>query len=647
MLRRFMVVGLALLFGRIAAAQDTPRDTVRLADLVVTATRLPMPRASVASTVTVLTGETLRAQGIQTVGDALRAVPGAAPVQNGSYGAVTSLFLRGGESDYVQVLVDGVQLNGPGGAFNYAALTTDNVERIEIVAGPTSVLYGSDAVAGVVQIFTRRGRGPTAIEAGVRGGTHNTLTTDAGLQGGTNNMDYSFGLSRFTTDGSYPYNNEHRNAVASGRFRVAPDPRTDATLTLRYTDNEFHYPTSFDGTLVDQNQFTFASGTVLGVDAGRRWSNRVEARVLLASSESDDGSDDQPDSSADTLGTFATASLNHHQRRSADLRVIYYLGAPGVVTTGVKIESQATRGVSESLSAFGAFSSSSHFHRVNRAGYVQALLEPVSRLSLTVGGRVDENEQFGTFGTYRAGASLRAVGGLRFRAAVGTAFKEPTFFENFDGGFSRGNPDLKPEQSASWEAGVEQADPRGRWRIAGVYFSQRFRDLIQYTFLPAVPMGPNYVNVAAAEASGFELSASVSVAGFAADASYTNLRSNVSESGFDSGPDATFVENARLLRRPTHLASVRLSRDLAGHGSVSGAVRHVGDRDDMDFSRFRRTVLPAYTVVDLSGEAILHRAQPHVSATLRVENVLDRQYAEVFNFPARGRTVTVGGRIGY
>jgi len=140
-----------LLYG-----QET-QDTTRLAELVVTPTRLPTPADAVVSSVTVITGEDLRARGVRFVQDALREVPGAAVVQVGSFGGVSSLFLRGGESDYVKVLIDGVPANQSGGAFNWANLTTDNVDRIEIMRGPGSVIYGSDAVSGVVQIFTRGG----------------------------------------------------------------------------------------------------------------------------------------------------------------------------------------------------------------------------------------------------------------------------------------------------------------------------------------------------------------------------------------------------------------------------------------------------------------------------------------------------------
>ncbi|MBI4421168.1 MAG: TonB-dependent receptor, partial [Gemmatimonadetes bacterium] len=434
---------LLLIGGREAVAQS-PRDTFQLSEIVVTATRVPTSRASVASTVTVIPGEVLRAQGVRYVADALRLVPGAAVAQNGSFGAVTSLFLRGGESDYVKVLVDGVPLNAAGGAIDLGGLTADNVDRIEIVAGPTSVLYGSDAVAGVVQIFTRRGRGPGAVETGFRAGTYGSRMLEAALSGGRDDLDYSFSASRFTTDGSYAFNNGARNAVASGRVHLAPDARTDGTLTLRYQDNVFHFPTDGAGRLVDQNQFTYEHGTTIALEAGRLFTDRLEARLQLTSHQRDGGADDRKDGAADTLGFYAFQSLNRGERRSADLLANWHAGNRGVVTLGGRLELEQERGFNASQSQFGPSSGQSDFSRTNRAYYAQALLEPRRGLSLTAGSRLDDNGSFGAFATYRVGASYR-LAGTRIRGSLGSGFKEPTFFENFATGFVTGNPALKPE----------------------------------------------------------------------------------------------------------------------------------------------------------------------------------------------------------
>src|SRR5688500_11803681 len=162
------------------AAQEQRRDTARVDPVVVTATRVPLDRASLPVAVTIITGEELRIRGVTTVADALQDVTSAYVAQAGSQGATTSLFLRGGESKYVKVLIDGVPANDPGGAFDFGSLTTDNIERIEVVRGPASVIHGADAVTGVVHIITRRGEGAPAGEVSVRAGLAPRHRTPAG-----------------------------------------------------------------------------------------------------------------------------------------------------------------------------------------------------------------------------------------------------------------------------------------------------------------------------------------------------------------------------------------------------------------------------------------------------------------------------------
>ena len=179
----------------VLAAQEQ-QDTTRLQELVVTATLSPLPADAVVSSVTTITGEELRARGVRLVQDAIRQVPGAMVVQGSSYGGVSSLFLRGGESDYVKVLIDGVPVNRSGGGYNWANLTTDNIERIEILRGPASVLSGSDAVTGVVQVFTRRGTAGLAVEGGAEAGSFGTILGQASVLGGTERVHYSADASR-------------------------------------------------------------------------------------------------------------------------------------------------------------------------------------------------------------------------------------------------------------------------------------------------------------------------------------------------------------------------------------------------------------------------------------------------------------------
>src|SRR3989449_8813020 len=258
---------------------QAPPDPVELNPVVVTATRIPTPAEDLPVAVTVIGGAALRRQGIRSVAEALRAVPGATVVTTNAYGSQTSLFLRGGESDYVKVLIDGVPQNAPGGAYDFANLTADNVERIEVVRGPASVLYGSDAMTGVVQIFTREGRGAAHGSVAVTGGTYGSNAVDATLTGGGERAGYAVGLSRFSSDGVYSIDNQYRNEVLSGRVRVRPDERTDAALSLRYGDALYHFPTDGGGAVVSNNQHQIDRGPPIGLDLWHRFRGLVERRV--------------------------------------------------------------------------------------------------------------------------------------------------------------------------------------------------------------------------------------------------------------------------------------------------------------------------------------------------------------------------------
>src|SRR5882672_5881785 len=227
--RKSLFIAAASAFPLLASptAGAQAKDTVQLGTVVVSASKVPRPAATLSQAVTVLLGDNLRARGVTRVTDALREVPGASIVQTGSFGGITSLFLRGGESRYTKVLIDGVPVNAPGGFFDFSHLTTDNVDRIEIVRGPASVLYGADAVSGIVQIFTRKGGDPRA-SVGLRGGTYHSLDIDGDAAGSTPLGGFSLGAAHHSTKGILPFNNEYRNGTLSSALTVAEGASGDA-----------------------------------------------------------------------------------------------------------------------------------------------------------------------------------------------------------------------------------------------------------------------------------------------------------------------------------------------------------------------------------------------------------------------------------
>jgi vitamin B12 transporter len=640
-LRRLLTLSLLTPVGVSGQAPDT----VTLKPVVVTASRFPQSPDAVSATVTVLHGDDLRARGIRTVLEGLRATPGATVVQSGPFGSQTSLFVRGGESDHVKVLLDGVPLNQPGGSFNFAHLTTDLVERIEVVRGPASVLYGSDAVTGVVQIFTRPGTRGQQLTAGYRAGDYGSHAVEARVEGGGEQAGYAFGFSRFTTRGQYAFNNRYRNAVFSGRLRVQPDDHTDAALSLRYADNVYHVPTDGSGAVVDHNAFSLENGPAAALEVRRRLSPTLEVGLLVTGALTDGGFDNQRDSAADST---VFRSLDNMRRVGADVRANLTPRAGTTLTAGLALEEERLRSFNVCNYSFGDCSGPPmDVRRRNGAVYGQALADLGRRVSLNIGARLEDNEKFGSFMTYRGGAAVRLGSATRLRASLGTGFKEPTFFENYSTGVTVGNPALKPERSRAFEAGVERRLAGGLVTLAATWFDQRFRDLVDFTFSAT----PNFNNIVGATADGVELEVrSAPAQGVDLAASYTYLRTGVTEVGFDSTAGAYFAPGATLLRRPGHsghlAATVRPSR----LGRLGLDVIYVGPRADQDFSSFpfRRVTLPSYVRVDMGGETELFGgkgAAPAVTLTARVENLFNGRYEEVKNFPARRRAAFVGGEL--
>jgi vitamin B12 transporter len=646
---RLALRAVPLLVLPVTLAGQSPTDTVELNPVVVTATRVPMPVDAVASAVTVVTGRELELRGIRTVAEALRNVPGAAVVETGSFGGQTALFLRGGESDYVKVLVDGVPQNQPGGAFDFADLTIDNVDRIEIVRGPASVLYGSDAVAGVIQVFTRTGSGAVRLTAAARAGTYGSAGYETGVAGGGSRASYSLTVSRFRSNGLYAYNSQYRNTVVSSRVHLAPDARTDASLTYRWGDDTHHFPTNGVGQPVDSNQFSADRGPSLSLDVGRRVGAGLEVRGVAALRELRLRSEDRPDSPGED-GSFESRDF---VGRASGGALATWRRAGTAVTAGIDYEDERQSGRSVVSASFGTFPDSIDVRRWNAGYYAQALVNGDSPLGLTLGARLDDNSQFGAHGTFRVGVSYRINPATRLRATVGTGYKEPTFFENFARGSVHGNPNLDPERSASWEAGFERTWSDERLRVALTYFDQRFRDLIEFTFTPAPPDTLNYFNVVGASARGIEASAELRLArGVVATLAYTYLHTRVDNPGLDSSADGLFVAGHRLLRRPMHTVTPQVSAALGGRGHVVLTGRLVGRRDDLDFSRptgERRVSLRSYVRVNLAGQYALlghDGAGRLVMLTAQIENLFDDRSPEIAGFLPRGRTVLAGGRVG-
>jgi vitamin B12 transporter len=631
-----------------SSAQIQP---IELEGFVVTGTPVPRTVGTVTSHVTILEGEDLRLRGVVRVSDALAEVPGLVMVPGGSYGSATSAFFRGAESDHVKVLVDGVPMNLAGGAFDFSGLTMADVERIEVVRGPASALYGSDAMAGVIQVITRKGRGPLRASVFSGGGTYGRLNVGAAVHGGGTRSAYSVTAVREKSDGILEFNNEFENTVVSGKVSVDPDDRTRLEIAGRYGDRTYHFPTDGSGNVVDRNAFTFGEELNLMAEAGRLISDRLELQATLKTHRWDGGSDDRTDGAADTLGFYGYVSNDRFRRTTGDIRVNLTPWAGAVLSAGLELEKENQESASESFSQWGPTAGDDSYDRWNQAYYAHLVAER-SDWAGNVGVRLDDNEQYGGFFTYQAGLTYTVrPSRTRFRGSLGKGMKEPTFLETSSSGFSVGNPDLDPEQSQVWEVGLEQPVGNSGFTTSLTWFQQRFEDLIQYTSIPLSPGGSNYYNVAVAEARGLEATVTAPFGDLTFTGAYTYLDSEVMDSGYDEGEGAVFVEGESLIRRPTHSGTLGVFYHV-GRGSITGDIRWTGTRSDRDFSAWPAVPveLLSYTLVGIGFQWSLLEAEsdrPGVAVNLRAENLFDEEYEPMFGFEAPGRAFLVGLRMDF
>jgi vitamin B12 transporter len=634
---------IALVTGE-TLAQST--DTAQLGTVVVSASKVPRPTTSLSQAVTVISGADLRARGVTRVSDALREVPGAMVVQSGSYGAITSLFLRGGESRYTKVLIDGVAVNAAGGSFDFSHLTTDNIDRIEIVRGPASVLYGADAVSGVIQIFTRRGDA-SRVSLGARGGTYNSLDLDADVSGASELGRFTAAAAQHSSDGILPFNNEYRNGTLSSSLSLAKSASGDAALSARYTTAEFHYPTDFTGAPVDTNSYRVQHRLTVGIDAGRNLRPNLQARLLAGTNDVADLSEDiaTPPGASSALHS---ASRSRSYRRNVEGRIAVFLPARTTLTAGTVYESERERSANFA-GAIGDPATETDSFEANRRdfAYYSELLGGLNdRIDYTISGRVDDNSDYERYATYRLGSNAAILPGLRVRGSLSSAFNAPAFNQLRPTLYTAGSPGLRPERIHSAEIGLIANFAPQLFELRANYFTQRFGDLIQYVNGSAPDFKGSYANLTAATANGYELELdALPLNVWRGSANFTVVNPRVSSVDPSyQGPDQ--VGDA-LVRRPTHSGGGTLTYAPA-RGTFAVAARFVGKRPDFDFTQFPspRVTLPAYTRIDLSAEYPLARlGVGAVSLNARIDNVFDRRYEEVLHFATPRRAFMIGARV--
>ena len=598
--------------------------------VVVTAQAVPVSVDSASSAVTIITASDIRRRYVTSVPDLLSTQPGFSLGRTGPLGGTASLFLDGGNSSFTKVLVDGIPMSPPGGLMNFSNFTIDNVEKIEIVHGAESALYGSDAMTGAIQIFTRRGTTRTPEFTGFyEGGNFDTGRGGGDLSGLLGRFDYSAGAVYLKSAGQGP-NNSFRNRTLSGNFgwRFSDTARISLSLRDNVSDAGIPgatllFPPSLDTRSALHN---FNAGLRAEFKTGTHWQH-----VLKLTESYNRQSDINP-----FFPTFF-----QFNRTNAGAQTSYVTRTAGL-TAGYEYEVE-----NGFISFIGA-----HARRNNHGGYVDLRWHPVNRLTLSAGMRVEDNASFGRAVVPRAGIgyALRvdqgAFGDTRLRGSFGQGIKEARFDQTYgsDPCFP-GNPVLLPERSRSIHAGIEQKLAFDRVRVTADYFDNRFRDIISFQFItgpPGCTFGAGtFFNTNLARARGVNLASEARLARWltmSGNYTYNSTRVLSAPNAFDDN----YVPGNRLLRRPVHSGSLMFNTTLHRvNWNVSGYF--TGKRLDSDFLGSGPSNNPGYARFDMAASYDLARARG-ISLYGRLANFTNKQYQEALGYPALGREFRLGIR---
>ena len=634
--------------------------------VLVTATGAPLSLEEAGVAATVFTSADFSAPHAPFVEDLLRDVPGLNIVQTGQNGAVTTLFARGGNYDTTAVLLDGVPITEPGGAMDFANLTSAGLDRMEIIRGPESALYGAEASSAVIQLFTKRGDAESEtphISATYERATFSTDHWSGTLTGGlphthlAKRFDYALTTDQLRSTGEFP-NDAHRVTTGTANLGFRISDHTQLRAVFREFDAYTGDPGQVAYGLINYlaNERVRDSTVSARLDDQR---GRLVQHVIFGYHRYRDIFMDPSTQTDDVAGIFRTVqgpsypytylvALANPNNPTAppgtfflDSPYTFYPSSSLELTDRENLSYQGTIKHKRGALVFGyeyerqaGVISLTNVARYDNGFFANEQYSLTSRISVTAGARLQQSSTFGTEFTPRAAISVRLPTDTYFRVSASRGIKEPELIENFaNESFYVGNPNLKPETTDSFEVGLSREWFSRRVRTEASYFRNSYKDLIEFDFsnYPAT-----WVNIDKSWARGVELSGSAKLFSFVSlRAGYTKLATRVVN---DSDPTQIGLE---LVRRPRNSGSISLELAPKRWTFAAGA-RFVGERPEGDFVFYAINRNPAYTYV-FAGAS--WKATKHVMPFIRVNNLLNANYQEVLGYQALSRNGAIGAKI--
>src|SRR5215217_7160125 len=601
----------------ISFAQEAPTFSpgeAEVESVVVSATRFDIPLDQSPASASVISSEELEQKQIQRVSDALREVPGLSVVQTGSPGQLTSVFTRGLRSEHTQVLLDGIPINqGLQGAFNFADFTTDDIDRIEVVRGPQSTLYGPRALAGVIQIFTKQGTGTPGVLLAAEGGSYESFREWSQSDGKIGDFDYSAGASRLDTDNARP-NNNYRNTAAITDVGWSANEQLRIGSLFTYSVSDTGNPnTIFDPRPIDH---FLTERWLIGPHIAWKPAEWWEHKFIFSYDHERQINDPNEDGFVGpTRALFERTQIDYQN----DLRPASWL----TLTSGF-FYSRLNAGQERPfvLQTFGPQPTFVSDHTNEIAGFLETTLTPIHNLIFVAGGRFDHFNQFGDVWTYRFASSYKIdQTDTTLHSTVATGFSPPSSQDKIFGN----NFGLKPERDLGWDIGVEQRLWRNRVAVGLTYFHNDLSNVIGLNGLF------DTLNLGAAETQGLEAELHAQpITDLMFTASYTYLDAEKT-----SSEDISQLQGARLPRRPRNEIYVSVSYLWYKKLRTVVESKFVNAREELNFGGPNFDI-EDYSFVNIAAE---YEVNPHISVFGRIDNLTNEHYWEVFGFPALGRAV--------
>lgn len=604
----------------------------KLNDVVITATRTKANTIELANSISVIDSTQISNSNANNVFDLLKNETGISFTRQGGTGTLSNIFLRGANSSHTLVLIDGVEVNltnDPSGVYDFSALPIDNIDRIEVLRGPQSTLYGSDALAGVINIITKKGNGAPKFSLLAEGGTYNTYKTQLGLTGSVQKLNYSVALSRTGSDGfsnaSEKYGNKEKDGYTfnnlSSILGYNISENTEVNFYTRFTKSKSDYD-QFGGAYGDDPTYVFNQ---------EEFSVRGEGKLKLL-----DGNWNQKiglsfirnvrkysyDTSSASI--YYSHSLYDGRKYKLDWQNDFALDKNNLLTAGLEYESEETSSEYYAFNYLLLPDYASIFPKKDSRTlgvYIQDNFQAGKRFFSTAGIRLDNHNQFGSQITYRvAPAFMIWETDTKFKATAGTGFKSPSLFYLYDPIY--GNKNLNPEKSIGFDFGIEQYLFKQGISLGATYFYNKFTDMFGFDYLTF-----KTININKAVTKGAEIylhAKPFDQLELKANYTYTDAK-DMSPNSSDYGK--------KLLRRPESKLGFYTSYSFIPKANINAEVIWVGVREDIDFSTFQRVDLKSYVLINLAAH---YDVLKFLRLNFRVENLLDTDYEEVFGYGTAG-----------